>query len=300
MSYAIVAAGGIGDQLLAFQCASFIRQKYVPIYSCSRDEVYEPLKHFFYQNKPVIQVGADLGENNLFLDLYPNPSERADIKKIQTFDKVYYVTPDGMFCNPMAFDLARHRANPKAIVTKRLLLRRWKPVKRVFCGLSTVEAYKSYKDVGALLGALATRLPEYEIVAPFIRKWGNSSTNAPELAGLPHNVNVLYNADWITVCNYLESSAYGVFIDNGLSHLAYHLGMPRLILDAVIDNIPFIARWREDAGESIPVDTDFKEVARVVETGIRLPQSNLVDRKYVLHPQIDIKRELILKWTTET
>jgi len=142
-------------------------------------------------------------------------------------------------------------------------------------------------------------LPNHTVYFPKIDKWNATPINIDLEFDFPKNVHIDTNPTFLKSLDYLKRSCYGVFADNGPSHIAYQLGLPRLVLDSRFgfNGLPWAARWRQDLTESIPISSSPSEIARLIKTNIEVPQTCLIPRHTVLVNQdVDWKQVLIIKY----
>lgn len=271
----IVGGHGLGDCLLSLQCACYVKQAgdecTVELYT--RDEVFNPIASIF---------------GHLF-NLKQNKGE-LDLTSIETIDTalhlyndVYYAIPDWLFSNPSAFDWKKYHTNPQIIKTTRLLADQHRNNGVIYLGLMTSTQGYLYDDVEALAVNLATVFPQYSIYLPLITSWAGHSIkefNFP--SDTPKNLIIEKDPNFEVSLSVLRDSIYFVGTDNGPSHIAYHFGVPRLILDPQYNKLPWMARWKEDPTESIPITSSWPEVVRLVSKNLNQPETLLIPRAAVL------------------
>lgn len=288
----ILVAHGIGDHLLGIQCAKSVLdvnpQKTIRIISCSRDEVFKPLKYCF----PEIEqhpLKEKWGENNWILN---NLEELESIK--YQYPEIYYIVPDLLMRGPLSFAYKKYNLDPSIIASKRLLLHKRENIKNsIYVGLGTTTGGYDYKQIRKLIVLLAKRMSSYQIIVPIITKWANQSTNLFKELGdnVPGNVVIKENPCFISSLEDLFSSCYGIYTDNGPSHIAYHVGQPRCILDPRMPefqndcrHLPWCARWRENCyNDSVPINSTPENIAELVAINITLPQTNLLPKNLVIN-----------------
>ncbi len=289
----ILTAHGLGDNILGLQCASFIPG--CQVISCSRDDVFRPLDYLFSARFQLRQ--SDLkdkwGHENYIL------SNQQELNELQKDGPVYFVIPDLLFRGPLAFDYRKYNLSPPAIRSRRLLMADWKPQKIVYVGLCTSTDGYLYHDIPGLLKNLGAALPDYIIYFPNLKQWAGRYLSYGDLSNLGGNVHIHENPDFCESLDFLKRSAYGIFTDNGPSHVAYQLGMPRLLLDPRVGaaNIAWRARWRETDEESIQITIDPKAITEIVKTNLETPETLLIRRTEVWVNRFpNWPRELIFKY----
>lgn len=281
----IVAGGGIGDCIQGLQCAEMaFRQRFNPtILIASRENVYNPLNYLFGGDYNVVYLGdkytrEQLNEDQQFIQ---------DLKSKYNCTHYYYHEPDLLYRNPCRFDFEYFLCNPQTIRQQRLLLHRWKPEKIIYVGLvSTTEGYL-YSKIPELLLSLAVGFPDYEIYFPNVEKWADKTIKYGEFSNLPKNVTIDNNPTIEQSFEILMKSVYGIYTDNGPSHISFQLGQNRLLLDPRFgihrSSVPWIARWRESIEDSIPIQTPPEEVTKLVKVNLEVPQTLLLPKAYVVN-----------------
>ena len=275
---AILTGHGAGDCCLAFQCASYIKDAEITVYLAVRDEVFAIVNYLFGGLYILIQVETKYADDNAILkdeSLYNHLAEG--------FDEFYYVIPDLLFNgSKYSFDYRKYRTSPQVIKTTRILQHRFFPEKRIYCGLNSTTNGYTYGYIRTFLMDLAYKLPKYEIYYPELTVWNKCLVPAQNLQGLPANVRVDKNPKIEDTLDILFRSEYGVYSDNGPSHFSFLAGQQRLILDPRYNQPPFIARWKEDYSESIPITSSPIEAADIVRLNLELPATAMIDRKFLL------------------
>lgn len=288
----VIGGHGLGDCLTSIQCAEFLMNRAygVDVKISTRDEIFRPLQHLF----PYIeQIDPKYTNDNILL------KDEAVLKEVTDgYDEFYYEVPDLLFTHPHSFDFKKFRTYPHIIKTMRTLTKKARPENRIYLGLMTTTKGYTYTKIAEVAYALADQLPEYEVYLPLTTKW--ASTDVPEVvlpARIPTNLVVTKDVPFEANLDILARSCYFIGTDNGPSHVAYHLGMPRLILDPQFDKMPWIARWKEDYLESLPIGISPESVVDVVKANLRVPATTLLPRRYpYMNPNADWKRDLIIKF----
>lgn len=285
----MISAGGIGDCLLAFQCGNFVKEDVKYVFFV-REEVFNPLKYLFpEENVHREEESESCLANFNFREKYPEYSE------------IYFNNPDSLFSNSNSFDFKKYSTNPSVIKSLRLLLNETKNEKVIYVGLNSVIENYLYREVNELLFLLANTLKDYTIYYPNLTKWNNIKINKPILQlSIPSNLIIKEDPQIEEEIEVLRKSSYFIGTDNGFSHLAYHMGKPRLLLDPQYNKMPWVARWREDVSESIPISCGFPDVVSVVKTNIEKPYTLLIPRSTILsNPNNNWKTFLLNKFDNE-
>jgi hypothetical protein len=278
MSVLIIGGHGLGDCILSLQCANYIPHSDFEILISARDEVFRPLKHLFANMFYLQQIDEKYGEDNNILS---KPEWMQELSR--GYDEVYYIIPDLLFRNPYAFDCQRYRVHPQVVKQTRLLTGEATHEKVVYLGLMTTTPGYLYPDLPKLVVEVAKALPNHTIYLPWIGQWANQQTNLPELpTNLPENLMVDANPDFTDSLEWLRKASYFVGTCNGPSHVAYQYGIPRLVLDPQFNRLPWMARWKEDYSECIPINSPVNQIVELIKTNVEIPQTCLIPRIQVL------------------
>ena len=301
--FLILTAGGIGDQILGFQCAQIIKNYLlnpnITVECCARNDVYEPLEYlfgrkFYIKQNPLKEDLAKLIEEN-------NPIGINIINKYKENYEVYYIVPDHLFRHELSFDFKKFRTNPQ-IIRGISLLYSYNINKDIYIGLiSNTEGYLYY-DIPELLRKLSEYLPKRTFHVPILNKWADKNIFMGDFNNLPDNIKIYRNPNLIEQIKLMRGCCYGIYTDNGPSHIAYQFAQSRLLLDPRFgveprQSIPWLARWRENITESISIKNKPEHIARLVKTNLEIPQTTLIPRDCVLkNLDSDWSRELLFKY----
>lgn len=291
----IIGAHGLGDCLMAIQCAHFLKYQrgITPrLLISTRDEVFQPLKHTYKDIFELEQIPESYSQDNLLLKETSIWNKFADGS-----DETYYVLPDLLFNNEHTFDFQKYGTNPQHIRSIKTLLDKAAPTKSIYLGLMTSTPNYDYAFPMRLALQIAQALPNNQVIFPMISNWaGKDLKGYAYPQEVPQNLTIQVNPKFEDSIDDLSRAGYFVGTDNGPSHLAYHLGMPRLILDPQYHRLPWVARWREDYLESISIDTEADDIAKLVKANIEVPQSCLIPRAFaLLHSYSNWESLLLLK-----
>jgi hypothetical protein len=270
----VVGGHGLGDCLLSLQCASYVQRAgdNCSIVLFTREEVFNPIKALFGHLFDLKRINGELTEEILKTDAL-----------IPKYDEVYFSIPDWLFSNPKAFDWNKYHTSPQMIKTTRLLADQHRNNGIIYLGLMTSTQGYLYQDVEALAINLAKAFPQYSIYLPIITSWSGQSIKQFEFPeDTPKNLIIEKDPNFAASLSVLRDAVYFVGTDNGPSHVAYHFGVPRLILDPQYNRLPWMARWKEDVTESIPITSSWPEVVRLVSTNFNRPETLLIPRATVL------------------
>jgi hypothetical protein len=295
----ILTSGGIGDCVQAYQCAEYVKRAgdNVTIGCMVRDEVYEPLSLLFQEDFRMFQLPS---KEQWAKDYYLLKNQEQCLASYSSiFDKIYYTTPDVLFNCPLSFDWKAYNVHPNVIRSTRLLTKKWDAgYKKIYCGLTTSTSEYVYSEVPNLLREIALRLPDHIVFFNNVSNWAGHKIEYGDLGNLPLNVHVAQDLSFSESLVHLRQSAYCVCLDNGISHIAYQLGIPRTLLSvrASPHGSPWLARWYPDVNETLPYIPP-ADIADAVKTNVEIPQTTLIPRLYVAnYKNINWKDALIFKW----
>jgi len=282
--YLIVSANGVGDAILGLQAAQTIKRAghEVDVICAVRDEVFRPLKYCFGHLFNLSQIPEHYGIDNQILK-----GNVLDEFK-EGHKQVFYVLPDLLFRNPYAFDPTLFGSNINLVKKERLLAGSSVKNNQIYLGLISTTPRNVYHYNTELALELAKKLPNHIIHFPVLETWANIKIDAqkPFTTKFPDNVKVYKNPDFLDQIGIQKGCGYGIYVDNGPSHLAYHFGQNRLLLDPSYGMNPsllaWVARWRETIEDSIPLNTAPVNIAKVVKTNLEIPETTLLPRDIVL------------------
>jgi hypothetical protein len=269
---------GLGDCFLSLQISSLLSERKISHINCisTREQVFNPLKHITKGIFDLKHVEEVISSDNNIIKI---PSLQENLKKKFDCSELTYNVPDLLFKNPLAFNYEKYLLNLQLIKKQRVLLNAVKEKENiVYCGLATSTEGYIYPFINNLLKELAKSLPDYLIYFPNIKKW-DKEVNMGTFDNLPSNVFIHESPEFEASLDILKKSKYGIFTCNGPSHVAYHLGIPRLILDPQFNKLLWISRWKEDYEECVPLSLNYNLVKDIVYNNIKFPQTTLFDRK---------------------
>lgn len=279
-----IGGHGLGDCILSLQISHLLRErniKHVNLIS-TRNEVFEPLSYIFADKFKLTQIEEKYAHENAIID---NTDFQKEIKNKYNSSNLTYNVPDLLFKNPLSLNYKKYGLEPSIIKQTRVYIDNIAEKKDIiYCGLcSTTEGYV-YENIPLLLIRLAEFLPSYIIYFPMINKWDKEINNLGNFdINFPSNVVIDRNPSFIDSLKWLKKSSYGIFTCNGPSHIAYQLGIPRLILDPQFNKIPWMSRWKEDYNDCIPINIDINSIAQLVFANINTPQTKMIDSKIILN-----------------
>ena len=278
-----IGGHGLGDCLLSLQISHLLEERKIEHINLisTRNEVFEPLNYIFGNKFKLIQSEEKYAHENAIID---NIDFQREIEKKYHSTNLTYNVPDLLFRNPLGLNYKKYGLEPSIIKQTRVYTDN--PVQKediIYCGLcSTTEGYV-YEHIPLLLIRLAEFLPSYTIYFPMVNKWDKEINNLGNFdISFPSNVFIDKNPSFIDSLKWLQRSCYGVFTCNGPSHIAYQLGIPRTVLDPQFNKIPWMARWKEDYNDCIPINIDINSIAQLISANINYPQTKMIDSKIIL------------------
>ncbi len=289
----IIGCSGIGDALWAFSCASYIKDVDVAI--CARNEVFIPLKKIFGGRFNLIQWDESLSKDDLLIR-----DENLWQSLTKGYRDAFYEKPDLLFNHPHSFDYTKYNTNPELIKTNRLLLNDYKPVKSwIYLGLTSTTNGYVYPHAPTLIDFLCKNLPNYNFYLPNNIEWDGKIVSF-DIKEQYKNLIIDNNPEFDVWYKMLKQCEFGVFSDNGPSHLAFSLGMSRVLIDPQFNRLTHDARWKENTNDSIPINTSPMDIYKLIKTLLEIPPTKLSPRNEILKRiqlgDVNWSQELILKF----
>lgn len=278
-----IGGHGLGDCILALQISYLLKYKQIQHKTLisTRDEIFKPLFHIFKNELEFEKIDNKYAHENSLLN---NQEYYNELAKNYNSRYITYNVPDLLFRNPLGFNYKVYGLNPQIIKKTRVLTAHF-PIKEkiIYCGLTTSTNGYMYSNIPNLLRGLAEYLPDYMIYFPKVTNWDKEIlySNSFDI-NFPKNVFIHENPNFEDSLDYLAKSCYGIFTCNGPSHVAYQIGIPRLILDPQFERIPWMSRWKEDYEECISINTEYNDIIKLIVNNIKYPETTLIDRKKML------------------
>lgn len=274
---------GLGDCILSLQISSLLSQKNIPHVNCisTRHQVFDPLKYVFGNKFNINIVDEKYSHNN---SIVLNKYLQEELKQTFNCSEITYNVPDLLFHHPLALNCEKYDLNTGLVKKHRTFIGSdIKKEKIIYCGLATSTSGYLYKDIQNLLITLANSLPDYLIYFPNIKSWDKEINMGNFEIEFPKNVYVHENPKFEESLDFLLKSKYGIFTCNGPSHVAYQMGIPRLVLDPQFNKLLWMARWKEDYEECIDINENYINISALVTENINNPETLLMDRKIILN-----------------
>lgn len=284
MEYKLLNIGGhgLGDCILSLQISYLLNQQNISNKTLisTRNEVYRPLWYVFGNALDFERIDENIAHDNKII---ADKTLQENLKSIYNVKDITYNVPDLLFRSPLSLDYKKYSLNPQLIKKTRVLNGHFtNKDKIIYCGLTTTTQGYTYENIPTLLRSLAEHLPNYTIYFPKVKKWDRGITYNNFDINFPKNVFIHEDPMFEESLDWLVKSEYGIFTCNGPSHIAYQLGIPRLILDPQFNKIPWMSRWKEDYEECIDINTQCMDIVNLVTTNIKTPETTLIDRKKIL------------------
>lgn len=292
----LVGLGGAGDLILACQAVHWIQRKVgaenVELLCLARDETFEPIKLLFGDQIIIKQheLKEKWGEH---YQLITNPNILKQLK--DEYAEINIVVPDLLFrAREYSFNFEKYNTNPQLVFQTRLLTQKYCPKNIIYCAFANTTTHEYWIDnVKLLIEKLAELLPDYQLYVPVLLNWNNepiiNSDKNAELRNLPSNVLVDFNPPWERALSFMSQSCFLIGLDSFPFHAAFQFGICRLCLDPHFNinknnNQIWVARWRNTgANDSIEINTPAELVAKLVFTNIKIPQTTLLPKWFVLN-----------------
>ena len=215
--------------------------------------------------------------------------------------QVYYVCPDLLYRNKYSFDYNKFNTNPLTIKSTRLLTHKLKQENIIALCLNTSTYGYSYQLTQELILRLS-ELKNYQIYVPEINTWaGHKISLNIDKSKFPENVIVDSNPDFVESLKMVARSKVCICSDCGTSHLSFHLGQIRVLLDPWFgfsrSTLAHQVRWRENIEDSIPINTPPDKIFQLINVLLETPQTQLLPKNIVLNNiECDWARELLFKF----
>lgn len=279
-----IGGHGLGDCLLSLQISQLLTVQGIEHKNLisTRQEIYDVLKYVFGNKFELYKIDESVSEDNAIEN---NFQILSDLKYEHNADNVCYNVPDLLFTNPLSLELSKYNLSPQVIKKTRVLSDVYfEKDKIVYCGLATNTNGYLYRDIGNLLSSLCDKLPDYTIYFPYVTHWVRDIKYDDNILKINKpNLWIDENPNFNNSMDILKKSVYGVFTCNGPSHVAYHMNIPRLILDPQFHRVVWMSRWKEDYEECIDISTDYNSVSELIYSNVTVPQTTMIDRKIILN-----------------
>lgn len=280
----LICNGGVGDCLQAFPIQHFIYKanKYPLIHVSARNEVFEPLQFLAEGINKLEQL-----DESLFDEFLKDDNRIKKELNLHENDEFYLIQPDLLYRHKNSFNYKKYNTTPENIRNTRTLMDKWKPEKLISLFLLSNTINYSYFDIGGLAREIALLLSDFTIYLPVLENWANKTIPKIKLPqNLPSNIEVDTKPNFIENIKKAYKSYYTITGDNAFSHICHHLGTRRLVLDSRFpcnkNSIPWVSRWFENINDHVNIENFPKDLAKLIETNIKIEQTNLLPKDYVL------------------
>jgi hypothetical protein len=277
-----IGAHGLGDCMLSLQVSRVLTNHGISHQNLisTRGEVFNPL-NFIFSDFNLERISEDYSENNALLH---NSNLVEEIKNKYDAEYITYNIPQLLFQNPMALKCDLIGTSPFLIKKIRLLTDKFLLKENIiYCALTSSANKYIRNDLKEIITKVAEKVPNYTVYFPYLKKWVETITyNFDQKDSFPPNVVIDDNPPFINSLDVLVKSKYCLTVDNGPSHIAYHLGIPRLLLDQEFARVAHLIRWKQDYEECVPFNLSPEEISSVVYNNIYYPFTTGMDRKIML------------------
>lgn len=281
MQAAIITTGGIGDVLHGLIAATLWFDKHSKwctqavsphIYVNSHQEIVDFINKCTYFKAypcPARVNNFRDAENPLNL-----PSGFID-NLFNSYNNVYSCFPDALGQAAFSFPWFQYVKSYKGFLQTKIRIKTQenfiheainKNTKNIFIHPTSVTFQKNYPLMA--LQELINKLnsSNYNVIISRTSQW--KGTQLPFF--LQGKYYDLVDRPIEDVVNVMNNCDYFVGIDSGLSHIAYHLGLPRLVLQ--YDNNPYhIARYHEDVTDDLPLSSSPEQIFNRIMLNVRDP-----------------------------
>ncbi len=287
---AILGCHGIGDLLHSVRLSKLIQKKQGKVQvvlAC--DETKFRVLNYLFPEENLVRIDEKWGENEC---LVRNPGLIKEIPELRDFlPNVFVAYPDLLDRHPLAIPYKPLDINLQQLYSERILTNRWKSEQMVTIAVNSSTPGYHYERQLELAKHLGLLLPGYTIYWSVLSNWAGHNLKLDNSFDnweheLPQNVKAEKDIDIVSFIKILEISEYIICSDNGPSHIAWALGANRLLLDPRFGysgaTIPWQVRWRENMlNDSIPINTEPQDIAKLVKLNIDIPQTMLLPRHVV-------------------
>lgn len=292
---AIIVTGGIGDVLVGLQAGMLIGPEKCHIFVNSHKEILDFVQkctYFHVLPCPERQPLLPDAENPLNLP-------RQFLKGLhQDYQKVYSCFPDGLGLNPFAFPWYQYVKSYKEFLRVKIPIKvnvldhGNAPPINVFCNFTSVTLEKNWPLPKVQKFVDFLNKTRYNVIIARTSGW--KGVQIPffcvgkyyDLVDLPIE----------TVVNALAKCNYFVGIDSGLAHIAYHLGIPRVVLQRHFNTPWHIVRWQNETDCCLPLEAGAEMVLDRLMLNLRNPITVAIPSNISVPALVNAKQMLIQKY----
>jgi hypothetical protein len=299
MSCAIITSGGIGDCLESLKAASLYQlhnDEPVEIYVNSHQEIVDFINKCTYfpaLRCPERKNNFNDAENPLNL-----PKEFLD-GLFKEFSSVYSCFPDSLGTAPFDFPWFRFVKSYKEFIRTKVHFRppTISPAinpdtKNIFIHATSITPEKNYslsslQSLVSLLNSL-----NCNIIICRASQWKGEK--------LPFfckgKFYDLVDRPIEEAVSTLQRSDYFIGIDSSFAHIAYHLGIPRLVLQQHFNQPFHLARYHEDVTDDIPLNIGPEQIFNRVALNLREPYTMAIPAYLNIPHNVNTKQLLYRKY----
>lgn len=299
MKSAFITAGGIGDTLQTLQAATLFYDKNIEKFQINPTSLPVPRRPDIYVNSH--QEIVDFVNKCTYFSAYSCPERVGGFKDSENplnlktdfldelhkkYDKVFAVTPDFLFQAPLSFPWFEYCKSYKRFMQTQVYTKTQDDfchdainpnTKNIFFNFTSVTLEKNYSLPFVQKIIDLFNKTSYNIIIARTSNW--KGTPIPFFA--QGRFYDLVDKPIEEVMGVLNKCDYFCGIDSAFSHISYHLGLPRLILQYQYNQPFHIVRYQNDTTDCIPLNVPPEQVFNRIMLNLRdpitqaLPQFNI-------------------------
>lgn len=298
MSSAFIVTGGLGDSLLGL-CAPTHWQMHndepIKIYVNSHQEIcdfVEKCTYFDAEMCPARTGGFPDPENPLNL-----PPEFLD-QLHKEHEHVWSSFPDSLGQAPFGFPWFQYVRSYKEYMRTKVSLRCGtvkspaQTKKHIFLHMTSVTLEKNYSLTKLQTLVNIFNQTNYEVVIARTSQW--KGTPLPFFC--TGKYIDLVDQPIERICMEIRDSDYFVGIDSSMAHIAYHIGIPRIVLQQH-HNSPFhLVRYHEDVCDDMSLESSPEQIANRVLLNLKDPLTENIPAYLSIPANVSTKQLLYKKY----
>jgi len=302
---AIIVCGGIGDVLYGLRAATILKNiphkeesdVGIDIFVNSHSEITDFINtctEFKAKQCPERDNLMPEPENPLNL-----PMEFID-QLYKDYNMVFACFPDGLGLNPFAFpwyafcrtykDFLRTRV--KITIPTEVLNAESVSGRAVFIHANSVTPQKNWplSELNKLIGMFNGT--NFHPVVARLSRWKGE----PIPFYCAGNFTDLCDKPIVNVLAHLLFAKHAICIDSGLAHCAYHLGVPRTVLQQHFQQPFHMVRWQEDTSDMIPLGATAEQIFNRVMLTIKEPMAYMIPPYLAIPANVNKKQLFAQKY----
>lgn len=297
MSCAFIVTGGLGDALLGLIAPTLYQlhnEEPIRIFVNSHQEIVDFINKctYFQAEKCPERTGGFADPENP-LNLPPEFLEKLH----KDYDHVYSCFPDALGQAPFAFPWFKYAKSYKDFMRTKVHMKvnqlfTPRNTKIVFIHATSVTLEKNYPLTK--LQRLMDMFNKTHYAVELAR------TSSWKGAPLPFFCMGVYK-DIVDrpieeVVSLMAQADYFIGIDSGLAHIAYHLGLPRVVLQQHFNQPFHLARYHQDPTDDLPLDIPPEVIFTRAMLNIKDPITQAIPAYLNLPPNVNTKQLLYKKY----